>query len=107
MKIWGKAMLRKGLAVCIILLFIGLALTPTTYADVSKPVLDTVVRENINEEDCGCEDETTEWGFPVTCIILYTILLLSIRFVPQSLLFTLIYDTCAFLMIDLHCFGFP
>ena len=35
-------MLRKGLAVAVILLFIGVALTPTTYADVDKPELEVI-----------------------------------------------------------------
>jgi len=39
-------MIRKGLAVVVILLFIGLALTPTTYADVDKPELE-VIEEDV------------------------------------------------------------
>ena len=55
----GARMLRKGLAVAVILLFIGLALAPTTYADVDKPELE-VVEENVNL-----------WKYPFYCTILF------------------------------------
>jgi len=73
----GARMLRKGLAVAVILLFIGLALTPTTYGDVSKPDLDTISPNKESDEDCGCEEETTEWGYPVLCTLLYPLLIVS------------------------------
>ena len=123
-------MLRKGLAVAAILLFIGLALTPSINGDVSKsslePSPDIVVLEednvnpivlvfqlianlrnnkdiqNIESEDdvlriiegddelnsiveqlfaydCDCDEESSalDWSFPITCILLFPLYIIT------------------------------
>jgi len=73
-------MLKKGLAVAVILLFIGVAFSIPTNANVSKsslePVLDIDVieedAEKSSEEDCGCEDNSRlDEGFPILCEIIF------------------------------------
>ena len=124
-------MFRKGLAVAVILLFVGVAFAPTINANVSKSSLEPIVDVDVIEEDvatatpiqlvfqliaklrnhkdiqyveseddvlriieedeelnsiyeklsgndCGCEEETTEWIFPVICILLAPFVVLSI-----------------------------
>ncbi len=34
-----------------------------------------VYQEKSSDEDCGCNEETTEWGFPVICTLLYPLLI--------------------------------
>ena len=70
-------MLRKGLAVAVILLFIGVAFTSSINANVSKSSVEPIADVDVKEEDCGCEKETTEWGFPVLCTLLYPLLIVS------------------------------
>ena len=73
----GARMIRKGLAVAVILLFIGVAFTSSINANVSKSSVETIVDVDTKEEDCGCEEETTEWGYPVLCTLLYPLLIVS------------------------------
>ena len=73
----GARMLKKGLAVAVILLFIGVAVAPSINANVRKSSVETIVNVDTKEEDCDCEEETTEWRFPVLCTILYPLLIVS------------------------------
>jgi len=74
---------RKGLAVAIIFLFIGLAFAPSIHASIQQEALDeisTIIEENEgirnyidkkSEDDCGCgEQGVTEWRYPIICILL-------------------------------------
>jgi len=117
-------MFRKGLAVAVILLFIGVAFASSINANVSKsgvePIADVDVNENVTQietdyqrirelvqsidlrkiivnpdavvvsleeistiveenEDCGCEDDssTLEWRFPVLCTFLYPLWIIA------------------------------
>ena len=116
-------MFKKGLATLVILLFFGLALSPSIYADNSKVSLDTTpefdydgytpiqlvfllinklryyegieseedvleiiesdaelsgIVEELKSYSCGCEDDTTEWSFPVICTFLVPFMMLSL-----------------------------
>jgi len=67
-------MFRKGLAVAVILLFIGVAIAPSINAGVSKPDIDTVSMNKESDEDCGCAEETPNgWNYPFFCTLLYPI----------------------------------
>jgi len=82
----GKQMFRKGLAVAVILLFIGVALTPTTNADVSKPDSDTISLNEESDEDCGCEDESSPigWNFPILCTLLIPLVVIGLLIYLQT-----------------------
>lgn len=157
-------MIKKGLAIAVVLLFIGVAFAIPINANVSKSSLEPVsnievleeedgapiefelqrIRELINtidlhkmivetdvvidalveistiieenqdvidyiektsDEDCGCEDESTdlEWMFPVVCTLLYP---LSVIAGVLFLLFhiRLFYDLIWPLGTELNCF---
>lgn len=74
--------LRKGLVVAVILLFIGVAFAIPINANVSKSrfeldynmkILEEDDIEKSSEEDCGCEDysSTLEWNFTIICNLMF------------------------------------
>jgi hypothetical protein len=88
-------MFKKGLAVAVILLFIGVAFTSSINANVSKSSLESVLdmdiieeddTEKLSDEDCGCEEEAYEKSYadfidkPIICgILLFILGIMAIR----------------------------
>jgi len=88
-------MIKKSLAVCVILLFIGVAFTSSINANVSKPSVEPIADVDTKEEDCGCEEETPlGWNYPFICTILYPIFwfgtILLILGLPANWVYTLL-----------------
>ena len=90
MRIWGKEMKKKiliGSIIAVVLLVLVSFSSVVGYNSV-KSDLDISVEENkkeivyqekSSEEDCGCEDDSSdlEWKFPILCELLYPLYVLS------------------------------
>jgi len=79
--------MKKMLSLGVILLFFGLVLAPSINGnndieilnrknvnsvikikELSKKLLE--IRINLNKNDCGCNEESSRWGFPIICSVL-------------------------------------
>ena len=66
--------MKKLLVVCVIVLFLGVAIAPSINANIGDLSVDntyvsssTIIKEN--DENCGCNNDIG-WDFPITCLIL-------------------------------------
>jgi len=109
-------MFRKGLAVAVILLFIGVALTPTTYGDFDKPDIEAIeedvtptpivlVLQLITKLHCGCEDDSSAftWRYPVLCTFLYPLWIIAVGILFAFHIWQF-FDTMAAIGIKLDCY---
>jgi len=155
-------MIKKSLAVAVILLFIGIAFAIPINANVSKSSLNPVsdievlekdnatpialvfqliaklrnhkeikeleanidsvdnvqdeilriiegdeelnrIVEQLSGEDCGCEDATTEWDFPVLCLLLTPLALIAVFLIINNI-GDFILQIISFIGLTLNCF---
>jgi len=107
-------MLKKTLATAVILLFIGLTVAPSIQAEVRKPKIDALLKDESllqkildmkKPNDCGCNDEPTRWSFPCICLLLVPLFILgfglAIKY-GQVTLFMIMYAIGAIL----NCFWY-